>query len=391
MHALMNRPKKILIVTTNAGFLQKFEDNDVRILIEYGFEVHYASNFDNPVYEFDEEKYRAMGVIMHPIPIQKSPKAFARNLRAYRALKRIIREEGIGYVHCHNPIGGVLGRLAASGKNKPYVIYTAHGFHFYEGAPKKNWLVYYPVEKLLARKTDLIITINKEDYNRAGTFHLKKGGYVAQIHGVGVDTDKYIKRAEQRQKMREQLKIPEGAFHVVSVAELNANKNQSVIIDALSRIQDPDIYFTICGKGVNPQISTETLLIEKKKQYTYADNIRLLGYRNDIEQVLQSADLFAFPSKREGLGVAAIEAMACSVPVLAAKNRGTNEYMQHGANGYVCTPEDAYTFAMYMRKLKEDAKLRERFGENARKTSANFSIQHTDQVMRSVYRKMLEA
>ena len=126
--------KKVLIITTISGFLPQFEKNNVKLLHEAGCEIHYASNFKNPIYTFNEEDLKAQGIRLHQIDIAKSPFKFGTNLRAVRQLLRIIRENDIEIVHCHNPMGGVAGRVAAGlSKRKPYVIYTAHGFHFYQG------------------------------------------------------------------------------------------------------------------------------------------------------------------------------------------------------------------------------------------------------------------
>ncbi|MDE6608309.1 MAG: glycosyltransferase [Lachnospiraceae bacterium] len=154
--------KKVLIITTVSGFLPQFEKNNVKLLCEAGCEVHYASNFKNPVYTFCEADLKAQGIRLHQIDIAKSPCKLLANLRAVMQLLRVIRENGIDIVHCHNPMGGVAGRIAARlSKKRPYVIYTAHGFHFYKAAPRKNWLFFYPVEWILARMTDIIVTINR--------------------------------------------------------------------------------------------------------------------------------------------------------------------------------------------------------------------------------------
>lgn len=183
---------KALIITTTSGFLSQFELNNVRLLQKKGYQVHYATNFGVPIYEVKDETLRNMGVVLHHISIEKNPFKIKKNIWALRELIRIIDREEISVVHCHNPNGGVLGRLAAVlSKRKPFVVYTAHGFHFFQGAPVKNWLFYYPAEKVLAKFSDIIITINHEDYTRADKFHYKKDGGAALIPGVGVDLEKF--------------------------------------------------------------------------------------------------------------------------------------------------------------------------------------------------------
>lgn len=375
--------KKVLIVTTISGFLPQFEMHDVDILQSMGYEVHYASNFDVPVYDFSMDRLREKGIIIHPIPIAKSPTHLKAHKQTISKLRQIIDEENITLIHCHNPMGGVDARIAARLSNaSSKVIYTAHGFHFYKGAPVHYWLCFYPVEKFLARYTDVIVTINREDYERAkAKFHLKSGGFVRQIHGVGVNTKRFCEGRDLRQSKRQELGIPDDAFHIVTAAELTPNKNQQVIIDAIGRLGKNNIYYSICGKGANHE-ALQNLIDELK----LTDRIKLLGYRNDIEEILQTADAFAFPSHREGLGVAAVEALFCGVPVIASDNRGSREYMQDGINGYVAKSNTADEFASLIERLMNDKESYQRMAKNCRASVESFATESTMAIMREIYK-----
>ena len=376
---------KVLIVTTVGGFLPQFEMNDVRILQEYVAQVHYASNFRNSIYKLDQKSLSEQGIICHPISIEKSPFHIRPNFRAFRQLRKIIDEENIQIVHCHNPTGGVLARLAAVTSHcRPRVIYTAHGLHFYRGAKLRNWLLYYPVERLLAHLTDCLITINKEDHDRAEKFHLKTGGTVRQIHGVGVNLDKFDIRRDLRDTVRSKLRVPEDAFHIVTAAELNENKDQSTVIEAIAQLDDPNVYYSICGKG-----PLADQLKKRIRRHNLQGRVRLLGYCSHMKTILQSADCFAFPSKREGLGIAAVEALACGVPVIAADNRGTREYMIDGVNGIVCPPGSTDAFAGAISRLKSDKALRMQMAEKCRESIVHFGISDTEMRMRAIYQEMI--
>lgn len=373
--------KKALFVTTISGFLPQFEKNDVRILQEKGYQIHYASNFNHPVYEFDREELKRQGIVMHQIDIAKSPLKIGSNIRAFWQLKKIIENEKIELIHCHNPVGSVVGRCAAVfNRRKPYVIYTAHGFHFYEGAPAVNWVLYYTAERFLSHCTDQLVTINKEDYGRAEKFPLRKGGRAVQIHGVGVDRKRFCPRPELRLEKRKQLHIPEDAFHIVTAAELNDNKNQKVIIEAIARLGRKDIYYSICGKGPNEKILRE-LIVKKglKKQ------VQILGYRTDMEEILATADCFAFPSRREGLGIAAVEALCCGVPLIVSDNRGTREYAVDGYNSIVKAAEDIEGFQEAIGRLCSDKKYRDMLAGNCRNSAEMFGIEKVEETMRQVY------
>lgn len=373
--------KKILIITTISGFLPQFEQNDVNILKENGYEVHYASNFKNPIYYCDKEALRKQGIVLHQIDIAKSPLNIRRNLKAFWQIRSVMKKEKIDAVHCHNPMGGVVGRLATIGlKHRPYVIYTAHGFHFYKGAPLQNWILYYTAERFLARFTDQIITINTEDCKRAKKFHLHKGGSVDMIHGVGVNAERYVYKQELREQMRQELNIPGDAFHIVTAAELNDNKNQTVVIEAIAEIGRKDIYYSICGKGPKEQELRDLI-----KERGLEGQIRLLGYRTDMENVLSSADCFAFPSIREGLGIAAVEALMCQVPLITADNRGTREYLVEDVNGIMCHRNSVDSYRKAIMRLLEHKNTRKRYRMACRESAMKFAITEVDKDMRKIY------
>ena len=386
--------KRVLFVTTISGFLPQFEKNDVKLLKQMGCQIHYASNFTNPIYAFDKTELEKNRVALHQIDIEKSPAKINKNIKAIKQLIKIIDENDIDIVHCHNPMGGVAARIAArAGKRKPKVIYTAHGFHFYKGAPIMNWLFFYTAERFLARYTDIIVTINREDYIRAKKFRLKKNGEVYLIHSVGVDKEKFAPRPELRETKRAELGIPADAFHIVTAAELNENKNQKLVIEAVAALKNKskihadkayNIYYTICGKGPN-----EDKLRELIKAYGLENNVSLLGYRTDMDEILQTADVFAFPSIREGLGVAAIEALMCNVPLIAADNRGTREYVSDGNNGIVCRYDAVDEFEEAIELLYGNTAYRKRMADRCRESVKKFTIEEVEKTMTKVYTRAL--
>lgn len=363
--------KKSLIITTIGGFVSRFEMDDVHIMQQLGFEVHYASNFENRIYEFDKKEYIDNGIRLHQVEIDKNPYNIVALNRSLKDIIRIIKEEKIELIHCHTPVGGVLGRLAGK-RTGCKVIYTAHGFHFYTGAPVKNWLIYYPVEKALARYTDCLITINHADFEMAKKMHVKD---YARIPGVGIDLKKFAPR--------EGYKRDDNCFRIVSVGELNRNKNHRVVIKAIKQLNDKNIQYYIYGKG-KAKAELENMITENQLE----NQVHLCGYVNDTREVLKDADCFVFPSVREGLGMAALEAMACGVPLIVGDNRGTREYVNHGDNAFACDPDDIDSFAYYIKKIKDNPDLAEIMVEKGIKKVQWFSKERANLIMNQVYREI---
>lgn len=302
---------KILYVTT-IGSTMAFFKAIIRELIEEGNTVDIATN--NHTSEVPEV-FSELGCRIFDISTSRSPFSCG-NLRAIGQIRKLAADYDI--VHCHTPLAAAATRLACRRLRKEglKVVYTAHGFHFYKGAPLKNWLFYYPIERLCSGWTDVLITINKEDYKLARK--KMKPRKIEYVPGVGIDIKKFSDAVTDKEKKREELGVPKDAEMILSVGELNRNKNHRIVIKALGKINDNNIHYVIAGNGNQK----EKLL---KLAAECGVNLHLLGFRDDVAQLYKACDLFVLPSVREGLNVSAMEAMAAGCPVIASDIRGNND------------------------------------------------------------------
>ena len=318
----------ILYVTTigsTMGFFREWIKN----LIDAGNVVDIACNFE---VKGVPECYKEWGCKIFSLSCVRSPFS-KKNLTAIKEIKKLVEENGYEIVHCHTPIAAVCTRFACINERKKgtKVFYTAHGFHFYKGAPMLNWMVFYPVEKFCSRFTDKLITINKEDFELAKTkFHAKEVHY---IPGVGVDLSRFENVQVDRNEKRREIGVPEDAVLLFSVGELNENKNHQIIVKALAKLDNPNIHYAIAGVG-----DKKDYLLNLAKELGVSEQLHLLGYRKDIPELNHCADIFCFPSKREGLGIAAIEAMACGLPIITSNVHGINDYSMNGVTGFKFDP-----------------------------------------------------
>lgn len=381
--------KKVLIVASVVSFIEWFNKENVEYLRnDLGCEVHIACNFDY-MDDTDEErtkiyldKIRAEGVVLHNIHFARSPLS-KDNIAAYSELKNIIDSQRFDLIHCHTPTASILTRLASRGARKKgsVVMYTCHGFHFHNAAPKKNWMIYYPIEKFCSRFCDFIVTINKEDFNRAKTFHAKNVRY---IPGVGVDISRIKNTKVDKQAYKKSIGIPEDCVMLLSVGEMIERKNHEVIIRALGKLQNKNIYYVICGKG-----PLKEHLENLAKELGLSENVVFLGFRRDIPELCNTADISAFPSRIEGLGLAGIEAMAAGVPLVSSNVHGILDYVIDGKTGYACNPEDVDGFANAISKLATDKELRENMREDCVKAVEPFELHNALRVMWDIYDEIL--
>lgn len=363
--------KKILIVSTVSRQFYLFEQGNIEVLKGLGYEVHGAANFED-----QNERLDALDIVRHPFDIQRSPFSL-KNFKAYKQLKMIMKSENFDLVHCHSPMGGVLTRLAAKSIGLKNIIYTAHGFHFYKGAPILNWLVYYPVEYFLSRITKILITINDEDYNRARKFKAK---YLFKVPGVGIDLENFRSK-QQTNISRADLKISDNDTVFVSVGELNVNKNHKVVIEALSKIENNNIKYLICGQGSN--LNKLKKIVNERD---LSDNVLFLGYRNNIPEFLNISDIFVFPSLREGLSLSLMEAMADGMPVIASKIRGNVDLIDEESGGYLFQPKDAEKLSQIIDLVvKNKRDLIDRMGDYNKLKIKEFSQEKVMKIMKEIY------
>lgn len=371
--------KKILITCTDS-MMKQFLEPHVRNLTENGYEVEIAcSEVLNRMAEVRED----LGdlVRIHQLHLQRSPLALSNN-KGYREVKKIIGSGKYDLIWTNEPVMGVVTRLAARNARKQgtKVMYMVHGFHFYKGAPLLNWLIFYPIERMMASKADCICTINREDYARAQKMHTPKAAY---IHGAGIDTDR-LQPGENPTDLRKELGLPQNAFLVLSVGELNGNKNQQVIIRAIAQLKDPDIHYVLCGRG--DRLETLKALAG---ELGVSDRVHFLGYRKDIADICRQCDVFALPSRREGLPFAAMEAMYCGMPVINSGIRGLTDITEDGASGYICTPDNVQQYADGIQRLKNSPDARAKMGTRNRKTVEAFTAAQTKQEILRLIRELL--
>ncbi|WP_339078400.1 glycosyltransferase family 4 protein [Bacillus velezensis] len=366
--------KKVLFCATVDYHFKAFHLPYFQWFQDMGWEVHVAAG-GNMNLPFVDEKFS--------IPIRRSP-FHPENLSVYRRLKRLIQDNGYDMIHCHTPVGGVLARLAArqARQKGTKVLYTAHGFHFCDGAPLKNWLLYYPIEKFLSSYTDCLITINEEDYERAK--QMKKTDCSAKkIHGIGVNTDRFrpVSRAES-ERLREKHGFGAGEFILVYPAELNGNKNQGLLIEtaALLKNRIPELKLVFAGEG-----AMEEPYRKKAESLGVSDMVRFYGFCRDIHELIQLANLSVASSIREGLGMNLLEGMAAEKPAVAADNRGHREIIEDGVNGFLVPAGDSAAFADRIEKLYRSPGLRKAMGQEGRRTAECFSETRTVKEMAHIY------
>lgn len=367
--------KRLLLTCTDLMTIQ-FMIPHIRYLSENGYSVDLACSV---VGNRLEDIKNAVGDIakIHVIRLVRSPFS-PSNINGYKDLKKVISENRYDVIWTNEPVMSVMTRLAARHvrKDGTKVIYMAHGFHFFKGAPLFNWLMWAPLETFMSRFNDVLVTINYEDCARAKKY--MHTPVVEHIDGIGVDFSGR-EYTVSRDEKRKQLGLSESDIALLSVGELQKQKNHEVIIKALAELNNPNVKYIICGQGV-----LENRLLKLISSLNLQNQVFLLGYRQDIPEIMNACDIYAHPSVREGLGLASLEAMAFGLPLITSNVQGLPDYVKNGVTGYMCSPRDVTAFSENINKLVCDESLRKKISAENKIQVCKYKVEKIQPVIKNI-------
>lgn len=306
------------------------------------------------------------------------------NLAAVWNLFRLLRSTSIEVIHCNTPIGGVVGRICGTLARVPTVVYSAHGFHFYRGAPRIQAAVSLAVERLLARCTDAVVTMNAEDYAAARRFRLKPGGTVHMIHGVGIDVSRFDCPAAERAEVRSEIGLPSDAVLAIMVGDLVKRKNVALAVEALGHVDDATVHLVLCGQG-----REHRELSRLADRIGVSDRVHFLGVRRDMPRLLKAADILVHTSFQEGLPRAVMEGMAAGLPLLLSDIRGNRDLRDSGAWAVMVAPDDPVGVARGLTALATDAELRKSMGRANRECARLYDSDEVRREAAKIYQEIL--
>ena len=334
--------------------------------LKMGYDVYYGVNRNNPeslncnlpIHLYDSHTYRSITAIKD-------------NIIAYHNAKDIVSKGNIEVIHCNTPIGGLIGRLVGKNYHIDKVIYTAHGFHFFKGAPLFNQTILKMAERIMAHWTDAIITMNEEDYQSALKFKLRKGGKVYKVHGVGINLDDFSDIQVDYKTKRAELGLKDTDIY-------------GIAIEALAKIKNNNVHYLICGVGPEKD-NLEKLAVENE----IAERIHFLGFRSDVKELMKISDIFLFTTLQEGMPRSMMEAMASGLPCIASKIRGNVDLLDEGQGGYLREPSDLEGISECISSLLDNPNLREKMGKYNLEIIKSYDVKVVIREIERIYKEIL--
>lgn len=373
------KPSKEVLESTAPIGPNSFSRAAIMAADEMGWELHMGINRNHPeivqskdynIKFYDQHTYRNIFAIKD-------------NWKAYRNLCRYLKENPkIEIIHCNTPIGGVVGRLAGK-KFKKKVIYTAHGFHFFKGAPLFNRTILKWIEMWLAHYTDILITINQEDFEASQKFKFKKGGKAVYVPGVGVEPIS-VPNNGNKKNLREKLNLRDSDFVCICMGDIVKRKNYKTAIESIYQLRNKNVHYLICGIG-----PTMKKLEDLTSELGISAQIHFMGYRTDMKDLLLVSDCFLFSSLQEGLPRSTMEAMAAGLPCVVSDIRGNCDLIDNEKGGFLIDASNHSGYANALKMLMEDPILRQRMSEYNREKIKGFDINIVEQDLLNIFRTIL--
>ncbi|MBQ3470522.1 glycosyltransferase family 4 protein [Candidatus Saccharibacteria bacterium] len=364
--------KKVLFVATVDSHIELFHLPYLKMFHDKGWEVHVATDTGKKI-EYCDKKIK--------LPIKRSPFKLVSNYKAMRKLREVMKKEGYSIVHCHTPMGGVVARMAGCKLRRQgqRMIYTAHGFHFYKGAPVHYWLMFYPVEWYLAKYTDTLITINNEDYARAKKRFGKRCHDIQYVPGVGVDEKRFKKQmtGQEKKALKRSLGLKASDRVLICVGRLDKNKNQGFLIQIMRRLVDEDSKYHLLLVGPDEIDGEYQKMVSK---LCLEGNVHFLGLRKDIPELLQISNVAVSSSKREGLPVNLIEAAMLGLPLVATDCRGNRDICGAKGENAIVGEKNEQEFIREVEKAEKVYSNRDR-----RVYAANYGMKNVCEIMQTIY------
>ena len=366
--------KKILYITTVSRTINAFLIPHIEALLDEGYKVDCACCIDKEV----DERIINRGCNVFDIPFSRNP-LHPKNIKAFKKLIELQSKNNYDIVHVHTPVASVYGRLLKVKFPKLKTIYTVHGFHFFNGAPFMNWAIYYPIERIMRKFTDVAITINSEDYNRAKSFGIKE---VHNTNGVGLDLSYYNPELYDKQECRKKFNLKEDDFVIAMIAEVNKNKNHEQMIKAVEQLVKKHKNVKVLCAGDGPLLDS---IKEEIKNKNLDNVINMLGFRSDINEIISCSDVGMLMSYREGLPRNIMELMAFGKPVIGTNIRGIRDLIDEGENGYLVEVGDYMKTYYALDTLINDRQLLKKMSENALDKVDKYSVENVVQELMVVY------
>ncbi len=308
------------------------------------------------------------------------------DFKAFVTLVKIFREERPHIVHTHTSKAGVLGRWAACLAKIPVIIHTPHGHVFWGYFNKWKTSFYIFLERLTAHITDKIITLTEQEKKDHLRFKIASEDKFLPVHS-GVDLDKFFNVSIDSAEMKRNLGIPGNAFVVGTAGRLISIKGHRYLIEAAKEIvaTKPDINFLFLGDG---ELQEE--LEKMASELSIRKNVRFLGWRPDVAEVISIFDIFVLPSLNEGMGKVLVEAMALGKPIVASNVGGIPDLIIQGENGLLVPVADPKALASGIEFLLKNPKKRKEMGEKGKKIAINYGLDSMVQKIDQLYLELLK-
>lgn len=355
---------KVLITASSFSHIVNFHLPYLRRLYDEGWEIHLACGGTDCGIPFISKKYS--------LPLKKRIGAVS-NFHSAAKIRQIVGSNHYDLIITHTSLAAFFTRLALKGlKNRPRVINVVHGYLFHDNMPNGKRVLLELAERITAKQTDKILTMNESDTVWATKNHVAP--IVHKIPGMGLDDKKFLDVAA-----KVDLGLSENDFVLIYPAEFSDRKNQRMLIESMTILPNR-VKLLLPGNGKELHVCQELA-----KKFGVEDRVFFPGYLSDIQSVIRISDVAVSSSKSEGLPFNIMEAMFLGKPIVASKVKGNADLIENNYSGILFALDDKTAFADSVNKLMNDRDLATSMGKHAAEQVQQYRLDRVIDIVMNEY------
>ena len=365
--------KKLLVTASSYEHIQKFHMPYLEEYHKRGWCIHVAGAFMPPEVEYTEKAFNLLF---------NKHRGMKENLKTVSELKKLILKEKYDLVITHTTLGAFITRLAVLQlRHRPKLIYMCHGYLFSDDMPRHKNMLLRSAERMTARVTDLLLTMNRYDYEAAVEHKYSKR--IEPVPGVGVDfksLDRWI--PGDRERLRKEYGIKEEDTVLIFPAEFSGRKSQSTLIEAMAYLPE-NVVLVLPGVGK---------MFETCKEIAAGIDRRIIfpGYIYEMPAWYSMSDIAVTSSRSEGLPFNVMEAMYMGLPVVASAVKGHVDMIEDGVSGLLYPYGNAAECAAKIRMLIDDMAFRAKLAGEAKRGLQEYDLHTVKPKVMELYDSVLK-
>ena len=335
-------------------------------------------------YKKYQKEFEKVSQDIYYVPMTRDV-SIVKDIKAIINVKKILKNIHPNIVYCHSSKAGAIGRIALLLNRKIKVIYNAHGWYFNAEIPKVKKKIFAFIERMLAKKSNIIINISESELESALNYKIAKKEKMLIIKNC-IDFEKYkIDLKQARIISRKQYNIEDNEILIGTVGRIAEQKNPLLMYRAFKKINEkyPNTKLIYVGDG-----NLKEELLKNVQNDNLTDKVIITGWVEKTQNVIPAIDIAVLPSKWEGFGLVLIEYMLCDKAIVASATGGILDIIKDDENGLLFKNDDENSLYEKIELLIEKEEIGRKMIENNKSYRNIYEIEKLEKEHEKIFEEL---